>query len=288
MGTVARDLQLEEERRRRRRRTSDFGYLGIVLVVLLVWAAPVLWTLVTSFKVRTDIFTIPPTILFVPTLESYIYAFTTRPVLAYLRDSFIIASAATAIALSFAIPGAYAYARLKFRFRNQLSFYLLFMQMIPYLGLILPFFVILTRLKWTDTYQGLVLVNLAVVIPTATWLMITYFQDLPREVEEAAAVDGATHWQAFYRVMLPQAYGGVAVTAIFTFLWVWNEFLFAVILSGSKVRPFTVGMYGFLQFEENLWGPLTATACAAMLPVIIVALLAQRHIIRGLTMGAVK
>ena len=286
MGTVA--YKTGARRRRGKRWLSMGGYYLVVVAVLFVWVFPVIWTFATSFKARIDIFTIPPTIFFLPTLDSYIFALTRRPVLAYLRDSFIIASIATALALVLAVPAGYAYARLRFRLRGRLSFFLLFMQMLPYLGLTVPFFVILSRLKWTDTYQGLVLVNLAVVIPTATWLMITYFQDLPREMEEAAAVDGATHWQTFLQVMLPQAYGGVAVAAIFTYLWVWNEFLFAVILSGSKVRPFTVGMYGFLQFEENLWGPLTATACMAMLPVIIVALLAQRHIIRGLTLGAVK
>ncbi|HEY8477861.1 MAG TPA: carbohydrate ABC transporter permease [Chloroflexota bacterium] len=264
------------------------GLYLVVLAILVVWVFPVVWALLTSFKERRDIFTLPPTVLFDPTLANYIMALTTRPVLAHLRDSLVIATAATLITLLVAVPGGYAYARLTFRFKRALAFLLLFMQMIPLLGLILPFFLLLTWLRWTDTYQGLVLVNLSVMIPTATWLMITYFQDLPREVEEAAAVDGATRWQTLTRVMIPQAAGGIAVAAILAFIWAWNEFVFAVVLSGSRVRPITVGMYGFLQFDEALWGPLMATGVMAMLPVVVVALLAQRHLIRGLTLGAVK
>ena len=275
-------------RPRRRLGRPPLGLWLALAAILLVWLLPIFWAAATSVKERTDIFTLPPRIVFAPTLANYVTALTTRPILSNLRDSLIISAAATAIALVVAVPAAYAYARLEFRFKHGLSFFLLFMQMIPLLGLIVPFFLILTNLKWTDTYQGLVLINLGVMVPTATWLMITYFQDLPREVEEAAAVDGATRWQTFLLVMLPQAAGGVAVTTIFSYLLVWNEFLYAVILSGSKVKPITVAMYGFLQFEESLWGPLMATAVMAMGPVVIGSLLVQRHIIRGLTLGAVK
>lgn len=270
------------------RRWRALGLYLVVALVLVVWLLPIAWATATAFKERPDIFTLPPKVIFQPTLANFTVALATRPILANLRDSVIISVLATAITLAVAVPGGYAYARLRFRFKEALSFFLLFMQMIPLIGLIVPFFLILTSLKWTDTYQGLVLVNLGVMIPSATWLMITYFQDLPREVEEAAAVDGATHWQTFTQVMLPQAVGGVAVVAIFAFQTVWNEFLFAVILSGSRVKPITVAMYGFLQFDENLWGPLMATAVLAMLPVVLVSLLAQRHILRGLTLGAVK
>jgi len=260
----------------------------ILAVILVVWTFPLVWVLVTSLKRRTDIFTAPPTIFFQPTLSNYIFALTARPVLSNLLDSLIIATAATLITLAVAVPAGYAYARLRFPLRRQLSFLVLFMQMMPLLGLIVPFFLILTWLRWTDTYHGLVLVNLSVMVPTATWLMITFFQDLPTEMEEAAALDGATRWQTFLQVMVPQAGGGAAVTATLAFLTAWNEFLFAVIISGSRVRPVTVGLYGFLQFEESLWGPLMATAVMAMGPVILVSILAQRHLIRGLTLGAVK
>lgn len=259
-----------------------------LLVVLVVWTFPVVWVLGTSLKDRKEIFTAPPEMLFKPTLANYIFALTARPVLANLRDSLIIAAGATFIALLVSIPAGYTFARLRFRFKEQLSFLVLFMQMMPLLGLIVSFFLLITRIGWTDSYRGLVLVNLSVMIPTSIWLMITFFQDLPPELEEAAAIDGASRWQAFIYVMVPQVAGGVAVTATFAFLLAWNEFLFAVILSGSRVRPITIGLYGFLQFEEALWGPLMATAMLAMVPAIVLSVLAQRHMVRGLTLGAVR
>lgn len=273
--------------RKRIRWQTLIVYLTL-FVILMVWTFPVVWVIATSIKHRTDIFTVPPKTLFKPTLANYIFALTARPVLANLRDSFVIAAGAMVIASLVSIPSGYAFARIRFRFKDQLSFLILFMQMMPLLGLIVPFFLLLTWIKWTDSYQGLVLVNLSVMIPTSIWLMITFFEDLPREVEEAAAIDGASRWQTFAYVMLPQAAGGVAVTAIFAFLMAWNEFLFAVILSGSRVRPVTIGLYGFLQFEESLWGPLMATTVLAMGPIVVLSLLAQRHMVRGLTLGAVK
>jgi ABC-type glycerol-3-phosphate transport system permease component len=272
----------------RRARWNAFLVYATVAIVLAVWTFPLMWVVVTSLKHRLDIFTVPPKILFKPTLSNYVFALTARPVLLNLRDSLIIATGATLITLAVAIPAGYAYARLRFPLRRQLSFLVLFMQMMPLLGLIVPFFLTLTWLRWTDTYHGLILVNLSVMIPTATWLMITFFQDLPSEMEEAAAIDGASRWQTFLQVMVPQTAGGAAVTATLAFLTAWNEFLFAVILSGSRVRPVTVGLYGFLQFEESLWGPLMATAVMAMAPVVVVSILAQRHLIRGLTLGAMK
>jgi multiple sugar transport system permease protein len=259
-----------------------------VVLVLAVWTFPIVWAFLTSLKVRTEIFILPPKLVFWPTIENYVFGLTTRPIPKYLMDSFILAAATTLVALAVSVLAGYALARLRFRLRRQIALFILFMQMIPLLALILPFFVMFTRLNLLDTYLGLVLANLAVLLPTAVWLMITYFEELPREMEEAAAVDGATHWQTFIWIMLPQAAGGAAVTGVFTFTWVWNEFLFAVVLSGSRVRPITVGLYGFLQYEESLWGPMMAAAVMSVVPVVIMTLLAQRRLIRGLTLGAVK
>ena len=269
-------------------RWRSIGSYVAMMLVLAIWTFPILWTLLTSLKERPDIFTLPPKLIFLPTLDNYVFTLTTRPIPKYLMDSFIIAAAATLLALAVSVPAGYALARLRFRHRRQLGFFILFMQMIPLLGLIVPFFVMFTRLNLADTYLALVLANLAVVVPISVWLMITYFEELPREMEEAAAVDGAGHWQTFMWVMIPQAAGGMAVTAVFAFMGVWNEFLFAVILSGSRVKTITVGLWGFVQYEETLWGPMMAAAVMAIVPVATISLLAQRRIIRGLTLGAVK
>ena len=125
-------------------------------------------------------------------------------------------------------------------------------------------------------------------MPFAIWLMVSYFEDVPLEMEEAALLDRASRFQAFWHVVLPQARGAIAVTVIFVFLNAWNEFLFAVVLGGNRVRPVTVAMFNFISVEQTLWAKLAAGAMLAMAPVILLGLLAQRHIVKGLTVGAVK
>ena len=130
--------------------------------------------------------------------------------------------------------------------------------------------------------------HLTLTLPFSIWLMITYFQDIPVELEESAAIDGASPFLTFMKVILPTAWGGVAVTAIFAFIESWNEFLYAAVLTGSDTKTVPVAIFGFLAAEESRWGPFTATGVMIMAPVIIVALFAQRNIIQGMTLGATK
>lgn len=260
----------------------------LLLGAILVWSFPVLWVVVTSIKPRTAIFTSPPTLFFLPTLNHFRDALNTRGILESIQNSLIITVASTAVAVLVAVPAAYAYARLRFRLKNQLSFYTLFMQMAPPIGLLIPYFFALNKLKLLDTYLGMTTIYLTVTIPFSVWIMITYFQDVPRELEEAAAVDGASRFMAFTRIILPQVRGGIAVTTIFAFINAWNEFLFAVILTGPDTQTATVAIFSFLAAEESRWGPFTATGVMIMAPVVIVALVAQRHIVHGLSLGGVK
>ena len=141
---------------------------------------------------------------------------------------------------------------------------------------------------WLDTYQGLITVYLTFSLPFAIWLMVSYLEDIPREMEEAALLDRASRFQALWYVILPQVRGGIAVTVIFVFLNAWNEFLFAVQLGGNTVRPVTVAMFNFISLEQTQWGRLAAAAMVGMAPVIILGLIALKHIVKGLTVGAVK
>jgi len=259
-----------------------------LLGAILVWAFPVLWVVMTSLKPRTDIFTVPPTIRFSPTLQHYAEALQTQGIVPSINNSLVIACLSTVLALLVAVPAGYAYARVRFRLRTCLSFYTLFTQMVPPIGLVIPYFLVLNRLRMLDSYVGMVTIYLTFTVPFSVWLMITYFQDLSPELEEAAAMDGASRMTTFLRIMVPQVRGGIAVAAIFAFSDSWNEFLYAVVLTGTKTRTATVAIFGFLAAEESRWGPFTATGVMIMAPVIIVALLAQRHILKGLSLGAVK
>ena len=258
-------------------------------LMILTWAFPVIWVIITSFKARTDIFTLPPKIFFNPTVEHYIEAFLrTSDITHGTFNSILIATATTILTLLVAIPAGYAFSRVTFRFRNQLSFFALISQMAPPIGLIIPYFFILSRTRMLDSYIGLIAIHMTLTVPFSIWLMITYFQDLPVSLEESAAIDGASPFTAFFKVVLPTAWGGVGVTAIFAFIESWNEFLYAVVLTGSRTKTVPVAIFSFLTTEESLWGPFTATGVTIMAPVILVALFAQRQMIKGMTLGATK
>jgi len=260
----------------------------VLLLAIFVWSIPVLWVVVTSIKPRNVIFTSPPTLFFMPTLDHYIEALDTGVIIESIGNSLIISVLSTTLAMLIATPAAYAFARLRFRLRGPLTFYTLLMQMAPPMGLLIPFYFALSELKLLDTFTGLTSIYLTITIPFSVWLMMTYFAEIPVELEEAAVVDGASHFTAFLRIVMPLARGGIAVTTIFAFINAWNDFLYAVVLSGPTTQPATVAIFGFLAAEESRWGPFTATGVLIMMPVVFIALLAQRHIVHGLSLGGIK
>jgi ABC-type glycerol-3-phosphate transport system permease component len=205
-----------------------------------------------------------------------------------LFSSLVVASLATALTLVFGIPAAYAMARLRFPAKKTTGFYVLATQMLPPVGLIIPYYLALQKIGGLDTYGGLVVIYLTFSLPFAIWLLVSYFEDVPLEMEEAALLDRAGRVRALWHVILPQVKGGIAVTTIFVFLNAWNEFMFAVVLGGNRVRPVTVAMFNFISVEQTQWARLAAGAMLAMAPVILLGLFAQRHIVKGLTVGAVK
>ena len=271
------------------KRLRTFILIGVAAVLLAVWAFPVLWALLTSFKTERDVLAYPPTIVFEPTLRNYRdVLFGSASILPNLLSSTIVAGASTALTLLFAVPAAYALARLEFPGRRASGFYVLATQMLPPVGLIIPYYLALQKVGGLDTYWGLIVIYLTFSLPFAIWLLVSYFEDIPREMEEAALLDRAGRLRALWHVILPQVRGGIAVTTIFVFLNAWNEFLFAVVLGGNRVRPVTVAMFNFISVEQTLWAKLAAGAMLAMAPVILLGLIAQRHIVKGLTVGAVK
>ncbi len=256
---------------------------------LSIWAFPVVWGLLTSFKTERDVLAYPPVIFFEPTLANYREViFGASSILPNLWSSLVVTSWATLLTMLFAIPAAYALARLRFPGKKTSGFYVLATQMLPPVGLIIPYYLALQKVGGLDTYSGLTLIYLTFSLPFAIWLMVTYFEDVPLEMEEAALLDRAGRLRTLWYVILPQVRGGIAVTAIFVFLNAWNEFMFAVVLGGNRVRPVTVAMFNFISVEQTQWSKLAAGAMLAMAPVILIGIFAQRHIVKGLTVGAVK
>ena len=263
--------------------------LVLAAALLTVWAFPILWGLLTSLKTERDVLAYPPQLIFEPTVRNYVEVlFGSASILPNLFSSIVIAGSTTLLTMLLAIPAAYALARLDLPAKRASGFYVLATQMLPPVGLVIPYFLALQRIGWLDTYQGMIAIYLTFSLPFAVWLLVSYFEDIPREMEEAALLDRAGRLRAFLLVVLPQIRGGIAVTVIFVFLNAWNEFLFAVVLGGNKVRPVTVAMYNFISVEQTQWARLAAAAMLAMAPVILLGLAAQRHIVKGLTVGAVK
>lgn len=256
---------------------------------LSIWAFPVIWGLLTSFKTERDVLAYPPVVFFQPTLANYRdVIFGASSILPNLWSSLVVTSWATLLTMLIAIPAAYALARLRFPGKRSSGFYVLATQMLPPVGLIIPYYLALQKIGGLDTYSGLTLIYLTFSLPFAIWLMVTYFEDVPLEMEEAALLDRAGRLRTLWYVILPQVRGGIAVTAIFVFLNAWNEFMFAVVLGGNRVRPVTVAMFNFISVEQTQWSKLAAAAMLAMAPVILIGIFAQRHIVKGLTVGAVK
>jgi len=263
--------------------------IGISLVFLLAWVFPIVWSVMNSLKTEQDVLAYPPKFLFVPTLAAYRdVLFGSGSILPNLLSSFIISIGTTIVTMVMAVPAAYALARLRVPGKRFAGFYVLATQMLPPVGIIIPYFLILRNIGWMDTYQGIILIYLSFSLPFAIWLLVSYFEDIPFEMEEAAYLDGASRWKTLWRIIIPQVRGGIAVTVVFVFLNAWNEFLFAVVLSGNTVRPVTIAMFNFVSVEQTLWTKLAAVSVLAMLPVIVLGIVAQKHIVKGLTVGAVK
>jgi multiple sugar transport system permease protein len=256
---------------------------------LAVWAFPVIWGLMTSFKTERDVLAYPPVWLFKPTLDNYREViFGASSIVPNLWSSLVVSTSATLLTMLISVPGAYALARLRYPARRASGFYVLATQMLPPVGLIIPYYLVLQKIGALDTYAGLTVIYLTFSLPFAIWLMVSYFEDVPFEMEEAALLDRAGRLRALWYVILPQVRGGIAVTTIFVFLNAWNEFMFAVVLGGNRVRPVTVAMFNFISVEQTQWAKLAAGAMLAMAPVILIGIVAQRHIVKGLTVGAVK
>ena len=205
------------------KRVRLFVVMAIAAIFLLAWVFPIIWSILNSLKTDQDVLAYPPKLMFSPTLDAYRdVLFGSAAILPNLISSFIISIGTTIITMLMAVPAAYALARLRFRGKRFAGFYVLATQMLPPVGIIIPYFLILRRIGWIDTYQGIILIYLSFSLPFAIWLLVSYFEDIPFEMEEAAYLDGATRLRTLWRIIIPQVRGGIAVTIVFVFLNAWN------------------------------------------------------------------
>ena len=268
---------------------STFVACGAVALVLFA-AAPLAWMVLTAFKPPPELFVSPPTLL--PrafTLENIVRLFEQTRFATYLANSALVAAATVALTLAVAIPGAYGLTRFRWRGREAISMTVLFTYMFAPIMVIIPFYVLMRFFSLTNTHTGLVLAYSAFCLPFALWLLRTFFQSIPLDLEEAALTDGASRLEAVRYILLPLAAPGLIATATFTFILAWNDYIFArVLLSADELKTLPVGIADLYNASVVDWGMIMSAGMLVLVPVFIVFLFIQKHLVAGWGSGGIK
>jgi multiple sugar transport system permease protein len=262
--------------------------IAAVLVIVIVALTPYLWMILTSFKDRLEVQSDKPVWVVKPTLEHYRDVFIGKRYLPLVWNSAFIAVGSTILSLLIGVPAAYVFARARFRGKEDLFFFFLTTRMAPAISVVVPMYLLFNKLGLLDTRAAVVLAHTTFNLSLVVWMMRGFFADIPPQMDEAAQLDGHTRGGAFVRVLLPLAAPGIAATAVLCFILSWNEFLYAFILASFDARTLTVGIPGLVTPHGTLWGQVAAVAIVATLPIIVFTIVVQRHLVRGLTFGAVK
>ena len=265
------------------------GYtiLSIVAVCVLI---PVGWMFSTAFKTDSEIFSDPPQwIPNILTLDAFTRVWSDYPFLQYFGNSFTVVGTATFISVFFSAFAGYGMARFEFRGKGSFLTFLLMTQMFPSIMLLIPYYKIIQTIGLVNTHGALIITYISFTIPFCSWMMLGYFKGIPRELDEAAAIDGLSRLKTFFQVVLPLALPGIAATAIFSFITGWNEYVFALVLTQSEdVKTVAVGIGQLVGQYKILWNDLMAASLYAIVPLVAVFAFLQRFLISGLTAGAVK
>lgn len=272
---------------RGRRRLLGAVQAGLILAALVVMLVPIAWIFLAAFKTHVDVYQLK--LFFTPTLENFAVVFD-QPydIGRKLINSTLVALATVVIAIPIATGAAYSFSRFRLRGETTMLVMILATQFVPAVVIILPFFVMFRDIGLLDTRVGLVLVNLAMVMPFAIWMIKGFIDGIPVDTEEAALVDGASRPRVIVTIVLPLAAPGLVTAGIFCFIIAWNEFLFALILTTRDAVTLPVGLALFKGEEGDLWNLLSAAGIIIMAPMAILSLIIRKHFVQGMTMGAVR
>jgi multiple sugar transport system permease protein len=254
---------------------------GIALIVLF----PFLWMLSSSFKTQVDIISWPPKLFFTPTLQNYLKVFEEQDFLKYFFNSTVVGVISVGLSLVLGLPAAYSIARYT---QKTLAVFILLARLMPGISFLVPWYIVFSRLNLMDSYIALILSHMLIALPIVVWIMTTYFNTIPREMEESAMVDGATRQYAFFAIILPLSGPGIITATTLSFIFSWNNFMFSQVLSMEKTKTLPIAVYNFVSYAEVDWGGVMAAAVAIMTPAIILTMIFQKYVVKGLTMGAVK
>jgi len=264
-----------------------FHFLALLLV-LVVCVFPFYWMVTASFKQQPDILSSTPQFLFEPTLQNYVDAFGKFDILKSLKNSLFVALVTVVLSLVLGTPAAYAIARFEFKGKRDIWFWFISNRMLSPIVVALPFFLIARNLKLLDTPWALILIYLTFNVPIVVWICADQFRNIPKELDEAATLEGYNSFAIFWKIGLPLAMPALAVSAIFSFIFSWNELLYALILTRSEAKTAPVVATSFMSGYELPWGQIMATGTLVALPVIVFSMIVSRQLVRGLTAGAVK
>ncbi len=270
----------------------------LVLLCFVFLMFPVYWVATMAFKSHADILTWPPKFLFIPTLDNFENITTagrtvhlgaiSNDFIKGFTNSLIITVSAMFVSLAVGIPAAYALGRFQFKGKNDIAFTFLSWRFAPELLVIIPIYLLFQKIGLYDTYIGLIWVYQLITLPMVIWILMSYFEDISVELEQASLVDGYSKLRTFWRIILPLAKPGIAAASLLAFIYAWNNFIFALILGSTKVQPVTVSALKFITAEKLRYGEIAAACMIAAIPIFLLAVYAQRYMVRGLSLGAVK
>jgi multiple sugar transport system permease protein len=273
-------------RGRWRRRARKFGFALAVLVMVSPAILVFLWMLSLSLKNEIDNLAYPPVFIpSPPTLHNFVQVFADNSMGLYFWNSIVVSGGATLLALAVGIPAGYGIARTQ---AHKLTVLILIARMTPALSYLIPLFTVFQYFGLNNTLTSLVITHLVITVPIVVYIMAGHFETLPKELEEAALIDGGSVWATFRHVALPLARPGIVVATILAFIFSWNNFVFGAVLAGRATRTLPAAVYNVLTFEQLAWGPLAAAAIVVTLPVLILTIFIQKEIVVGMTHGGVK
>lgn len=260
---------------------------ALAVLITLIFVFPVYWLFIISFKTPDEIFAFPP--VWYPQslqLANYLVLFKDGDA-ATVGNSLILASVSTFFAMILGTIAAYSLVRFKTGGEN-LAVWIISQRMMPPVAIVFPLFLLYVWLGWVDSYVGLIVLYTAFSLPYVIWMMRGYIEDIPLELEESALVDGCTRWEVLWKVVFPMARSGLFATAVFTFVFAWNDFLFALVLTRTEVTTYTVQVTHYFGGQSNFWAKIAAMSVLGTIPVFFTVAVMQRYLVRGISMGAVK
>ena len=257
---------------------------------VLVFVSPAIlfffWMISLSLKNEVDNMAFPPVFIpSPPTLDNFVSVLQNNNFFGYLLNSIWVTGGAVVIGLLVGVPAGYGIARSK---STKFAIFILVARMTPALSYLIPLYLVFSSIGMVGSIWSLIIAHLVITIPTIVWIMIGYFEGLPAELEDAALVDGCSPWQSFVHIAVPLARPGIMVAGILSFIFSWNNFIFAVVLGGKHARTLPSAVYNSISFESVSWGPVAASALLVTLPILLLTIVAQRQIVAGLSAGGLK